>query len=347
MSEKRVNIFKKFKNKILDLCAKLGAVLGDFNEYKIKPIRYKVTDFLLKYLGLNRLGKKWRKLSNKTKKAITGYIFILPFLVGFAIFGLQPIINSIRMALADQFGPKPVDGGVEFIYEGFGFSQFKLIFESYPEHVEAILSVLGDVMLVVPLVLVFSLILSLLLNRKLKGIKVFRMIFFIPVILLSGNLIGYFQSYNLLVVPGMEGGAIQNVLDFYLPVGVSEIIMKAFDKVILILWLSGVQTLIFLAGLQKTNKPIYEAAAIDGATKWESFWKITFPSMLPLMMINIVYTTVVYANLGNELTRIISESTTLPGRDYASALSWILFGIELLVIGVYMLILKIANKHYE
>lgn len=339
------NFFVRIKDKISSFFGRLGEKIGDFNEYKVKPIRYKVTDFLAKYLGFNFLGAKFRKLSNRTKKAICGYLFILPFIIGFAIFGVQPIFNSIRMALSDFFGMK----GKTYVYEGFGFKQFELIFSENPVHLEAILTVFGDVMLVVPLVLVFSLILSLLLNRKLKGIKVFRMIFFIPVILLSGNLINYFQNYNLLVVPGIEGGAIQGVLDFYLPQGVSEVIMQAFNKVVLILWLSGVQTLIFLAGLQKTNKPVYEAAAIDGATKWEMFWKITFPSMLPLMMINIVYTTVIYANLGNDLTAAISKAAVSGdyGRDYASALAWILFGVELLVIGIYMLILRIANKHYE
>lgn len=340
--------FSKIFTPISNFFNKLGTKIGDFVEHKFKPVWYKVFDFVCKYLGFNWLGKQFRKMPNKTRRAVTGYIFILPFIIGFAFFGIVPIVNSIRMAFADYFGFKGPEEG--YVYEGFGFAQFKQIFSENPEHLEAILAVLGDVMLVVPLVLIFSLILSLLLNRKLKGVKIFRMIFFIPVILLSGNLLSYFRSYNLLTVPGIEGGSIQGVLEFYLPVEVSEIIMAAFDKVILILWLSGVQTLIFLAGLQKTNKPVYEAAAIDGATKWEMFWKITFPSMLPLMMINIVYTTVVYANLGNELTAFISETmdnATKFGRDYASALSWILFGIELVVIGIYLLILKIANKHYE
>ena len=236
--------FKNVGTKISGFFKKLGVKIGDFYEYKFKPIQYKVTDFLCKYLGFNWLGKKFRKLPNKTRRAITGYIFILPFIVGFILFGIQPIFNSIRMALSDFFGVKGKDG---FVYEGFGLEQFKILFNENPKHVEALLAVLGDVMLVVPLVLVFSLILSLLLNRKIKGVKVFRMIFFIPVILLSGNLITYFQNYNLLTVPGIQGGAIQGVLEFYLPVEITEIIMAAFEKVVLILWLSGVQTLIFLA----------------------------------------------------------------------------------------------------
>ena len=305
----------------------------------------------IKNFYVEKIQKPFGKLPHKVRKAIFGYVFVLPFIVGLIIFGAQPILKSIRMALADvyQSNIDELTQEVIFTAEGFGFTQFKLIFTENPDHLEAITAVLVDVAIVVPLVLIFSLILSLLLNRKIKGVKVFRMIFFIPVILLSGNLLTYFESYNLLVVPGMQGGAIQGILEFYLPAQVSDIIMQAFSVVILILWLSGVQTLIFLAGLQKTNKPVYEAAAIDGATKWEMFWKITFPSLIPLMIINIVYTAVIYSSLGNELTGLISSTANNIkfGRDYASALAWILFMIEIVVIGVYTLILQLANKHYD
>ena len=139
------------------------------------------------------------------------------------------------------------------------------------------------------------------------------------------------------------------MLDFYLPEKVVEIIIDVFGKIILILWFSGVQTLVFLAGLQKDNTAVYEAASIDGANKWEMFWKITFPTLMPLITINIIYTTVIYANTGNELTGIISSNIAPPeyGRDYASALSWILFGIEIVVILVYVLIFKLANRKYK
>lgn len=339
------NFLEKLKNKLSPVLAKVGAFFE-----KIGRALDKVGEFLKKYLGINWLASVYqKKLSNEAKKAVCGYLFILPFLIGLFIFGLKPLFTSIRMAISDYTDDIVQDDQKVTITEGWGIKQFEQLFVDNPEHVEAILNVLGDVLVVVPLVLIFSLILSLLLNRKLKGIKVFRMIFFIPVILLSGNLLGYFQEYDLLVVPALSSGDLADTLSFYLPEEITEIIMAAFNKVILILWLGGVQTLIFLAGLQKTNTPVYEAASIDGATSWEMFWKITFPSLFPLMLINIVYTTVVYANLGNELTEIIT-SVRLSGQygyDYASALAWMLFAIELVVIGVYVLALSLANKRYE
>lgn len=344
----------KVMKKIPRMVREFNGKIYDFYLAKIHPFIKKVTDRIAKYIGLKYLSRLYQeRLTVKSKKAVTGYLFILPWIIGLIIFGLQPVLKSIRMSFSDFSGVKAVlDGDTAravFIITGVSTAQFKQIFSDNPEHVQAILSVLGDVLVVVPLVLVFSLILSLLLNKKIRFIKIFRMIFFIPVILLSGNLLNYFNQYNLLTVPALTSSELRSVIEFYLPTQIADLILSAFSKVVLILWLGGVQTLIFLAGLQKTDKPIYESAAIDGASKWEIFWKITFPALMPLMIINIVYTTVIYSNLGNQLSSIISSSIVAPdyGRDYASALAWVLFGIELVVIGIYVALLKLANMRYR
>ena len=109
------------------------------------------------------------------------------------------------------------------------------------------------------------------------------------------------------------------------------------------------------------DKSMYEAAEIDGASMWELFWKITLPALIPLLYINIIYTTIVYSNLSNNaIVQIINVSSdenrslagTLVdevnyGRAYSAALSWILFTIELLVIGGYSLMVKLASKRYS
>ena len=323
--------------------------ISDFIRCKLSVWIITGLKFIGKYTGISWLYNKYQvNVSNKTKKAVAGYLFIALWLIGFAVFACGPIVESIRMAFATSAIDKYDEATNQFVFKisGFGLTQFKQIFSENPEHVEAIISTFVDVLVVVPLVLIFSLLLALLLHRKLKGIKIFRMIFFIPVILLSGNLLGYFNTYNLLTVSTLQNSELQGMLAFYLPEEVVDVILQIFGKIILILWFSGVQTLIFLAGLQKDNKSIYEAASIDGANKWEMFWKITFPTLMPLITINIVYTTVIYSNIGNDLTAIISRTITAVGyeRDYASALSWIMFGIELVVIGFYVLIFKLANR---
>ena len=345
---------KEILAKIGDFFKKIWIEISEFVRCKLAVWIGTGLKFIGKYTGISYLLAKYRKnVSNKHKKAIAGYLFIGLWIIGFILFAARPVFQSLRMAFADFAGSRIVanesTGTVKFFIEGFGLSQFQQIFKDNPDHVDAIISTFVDIAVVVPLVLIFSLLLALLLHRKLKGIKIFRMIFFIPVILLSGNLLGYFNSYDLLTVSTLQSSELQGMLAFYLPEEVVDVIINVFGKIILILWFSGVQTLVFLAGLQKDNKAIYEAASIDGANKWEMFWKITFPTLMPLININIIYTTVIYANTGNELTRIISEKIVPQdyGRDYASALSWILFGIELVVIFVYVLIFKLANRKYK
>ena len=308
--------------------------------------------FIGRKTGLAWVLERYSQAKTKTRKAIAGFFFISPWLVGLVFFGLRPLWVSLRMSVADmaRYIVDPQNQSVSFVIEGFSLSQYRRLIQNEPGHVEIILDVLLDVAMIVPLVMLFALVLALMLNQPIKGKGVFRVIFFIPVILLSGNMLAYFNQYDLLSVPAAAGGAITGAIDNYLPAQFSSIIGGAFDRIVLILWLSGVQILIFLAGLQKMNRSIYEAAAIDGASMWESFWKITLPSLYPLMILNIVYTTVVYANLSNNaLIGLINQTLTdiRFGRAYASALAWILFMIEILVIAAYVLIIKLSQRRYR
>jgi len=313
-----------------------------------------------KKVGLRWLKDKLRQIPNKIKHAIYGILFISPWLIGLGVLGVPLLVRSIRMALSDKY--YFITGqGWRIIGEWYHFTQFKRIFSDEPWHLEQILATLQDIALVIPLVVVFALILAMMLNQKTKGRAIFRTIFFIPVILLSGNMVSNFQSGGLLTVPAILSGQISGVMTEFFPEVFSEVILLAFGKIVLILWLSGVQILIFLAGLQKLDPALYEAAEIDGASMWEMFWKITLPALMPLMYINIIYTTVIYANLSNNPLNVIINVTsdewgslggTLTdevnyGRAYSAALSWVLFAIELVVIGGYSLIVKLASKRYE
>jgi len=295
------------------------------------------------------LNKKFQKLPNKKKQAIQGYMYITPWIIGFIVFGAIQLFTSIRMSLAERayYVVDEASNTSVFTMKGFSLTQFIQIFKDNPTHVTTILDTLKDVLIVIPLVIVFSLVLALLLKKPIKGRGIFRTIFFIPVILLSGNLLGYFSQYGLLVMPEAASSKIVSTISFYFPEGIANIISFAFSKIILILWLSGVQTIIFLSGLNKIDKTVYEAAAIEGANGWDSFWKITLPSISGLITINIIYTTVIYCNLSNNALVSLINSTMLNasfGRDYAAALSWILFFVELLVIGIYSLIIKLIFK---
>ncbi len=316
--------------------------------------------YIFKYTGLTWLNKKFSHLPNKYKKMVYAFIFILPWLIGLIYISIPIFLRSIRMALSDKY--YFITGvGWQITGKWYEFTQFKRIFANEPYHVERIIGTFQDIAIVVPLVVIFALILALMLNQKVKGIKIFRTIFFIPVILLSGNMLMNFERNALLTVPAIANGEISSFMQQYFPAVFNDIILSAFGKIVLILWLSGVQILIFLAGLQKMDKSIYEAARIDGASMWELFWKITLPALIPLIYLNIIYTTIIYANLSNNaIVQIINVHSdeagmmagTLTdeinfGRAYSAALSWILFFIELTVIGVYSLIVKLSSKRYD
>lgn len=333
------NKFKKFWQKILHFLKKVGHYILIGLSKVWWAIKYP-------FRPLNRL---FQKLSNKKKQAIQGYLYILPWIIGFLIFGAIQLFNSIRISLAENatYVINEAKGESVFKVYGFSFTQYIQIFRDHPDHVDTIMATFKDVMIVVPLVIVFALVLALLLKKSIKGRGIFRTIFFIPVILLSGNLLGYFSQYGLLVMPAAASSKITESIAFYFPESIAEIIGFAFGKIILILWLSGVQTIIFLAGLNKIDKAVYEAASIEGANGWDSFWKITLPSLSGLIIINVIYTTVIYCNLSNNaLVSLINDSMTSGalGRDYASALSWILFVLELLVIGIYTLIITLIFR---
>lgn len=293
---------------------------------------------------------KRKPLKNKTKKALYGYLFTLPWVIGFGLFGVYPLIRSLRFAFSSS---ESLNAATRtFTVKGFGFAQLVKLISDNPEHLKTIGSFSLDILEIVPIVLVFALILALLLNQKIKGRGIFRSIFFLPVVLLSGAMLGYFSSYNLLTVPSITNGALAEVIENFFPGFLSSLIIQIFSRIVLILWLSGVQILIFMAGLSKIDKQVYEAAKVDGASGWDCFWKITFPALIPLMYINIIYTTVIYSNLGNfnpliNLITTTQTDSTLYGRGYASMLSWILFLIDILVIGLYSLLIKLSSKRYE
>ncbi|MFP4178120.1 MAG: carbohydrate ABC transporter permease [Acholeplasmataceae bacterium] len=307
---------------------------------------------VLTFLGFDRIVRAYQGLRMRTRHAISGILFISPWLIGLYMFGLRPFLSSLRMSFASRaiYVIDENAQSVDFIVKGWTMKQFLTFIEQQPDHVASALAVFADIVLIVPLVMVFALILALMLNQPIKGRTVFRVIFFVPVILLSGNMISYFNQYDLLTVPAISGGSISAAIDRYLPEQFSFLVMGAFERIVLILWLSGVQTLIFLAGLQKTDRMVYEAAAIDGASLWDIFWKITLPGLHNLMVINIIYTTVIYANLSNNRLISLIQQMTVDvrfGRAYASALSWLLFIIELTIIGIYLLLIRVATKRYR
>ena len=194
-----------------------------------------------------------------------------------------------------------------------------------------------------PVILVFALIVAVMLNNKFRGRVFFRAIFFMPVIIMSGPVIsklltGYTVNFT------EEGSQIMLFLQ-----SLPGVISKPFvlDNLVLILWFSGVQILIYLAGLQKVSTSLYEAAEIDGAGAWEKFWKITLPHMGPIILINGIYTVVTIANYSEQaINQEISNSMFNTSMMYSlsAAMSWIYFLLVLLILAVVGLLFWFISK---
>lgn len=232
-----------------------------------------------------------------------------------------------------------------------GFDNFSYAFTVDALFTQELLTYLEELFISVPIILVFSLIIGLLLNQNIKFRGLFRTIFFLPVIITSGPVIEELMAQGVTAIPSIEEYAIFNVILNNSESYFNSTIIYLMDNLIFILWFSGVQILIFLAALQKIDRQIYEAAKIDGASSWECFWKVTLPSLSPIIIINVIYTVVTYSifALNPVVNHIQSNMFQInTGFGYASALSWIYFGVIALVLLIVVGLLTLrTNKKYS
>ena len=207
-------------------------------------------------------------------------------------------------------------------------------------------------MISAPIIVVFALIIAMMLNQNIKGKGFFRTIFFLPVIIVSGPILGMLTEQGAGSISAIDTQAITTAISSVLPSMIAEPISELFQNMITILWYSGVQILIFLSGLQKIDKSMYEAAKIDGGSGWECFWKITLPNLKSMILLNAVYTVVFISNNDqNPIIELIKTSmfsgTKEKGYGYASAMAWLYTLVVLLIVGLFALILATRKDQYE
>lgn len=273
-----------------------------------------------------------KSVSNARKNTYVAYAFISLWLLGFLVFTLYPILQTAYLSFQNV---KVTGAGIKSTFVGIkNFSDAFLVDVSFSD---TLITYFGEIIIYVPIVIVFSLAMSLLLNMKLKGTGFFRTIFFLPVIISSGPVISMLVSKGSLSIPSidafLESGSIMNSM----PSPIGGMITQALGSFIIILWYSGVPILIFLAGLTKIDKSVYEAASIDGAGPWERFWKITLPYLNPMVILNVVYTIITISTFAlNGVIQHIQKTSfdANYGLGYAAALSWIYFAVLLVMLAI-------------
>jgi len=278
--------------------------------------------------------------NKKTRNIFTGYLFIFPWLVGFLLFTLWPMIYSFYLGFFDvRLTPR----GIRTSYQGF--ENFTEAIFSDPVLLENVFEYLQQIILHVPVIIVFSLIIALLINQDIKGQGFYRTIFFLPVIILSGPVIEQLMAQEATTIPGIGDYTLFNIID-NIDWTIMEWISDLFEEIIMVLWFSGVQILIFLAGLQKIDNSTREAAMIDGASAWEMFWKITLPAVKPLIIVNVIYTVIDISTFDlNPIIIYIREQmfNVFTGFGYSSALGWLYFILISSILIISVIILNIRE----
>lgn len=284
----------------------------------------------------NMSPQKHLNISHRTRRTITGSLFFLPWLIGFLVITAYPLIYSLVICF-NQVQIKP--GAIELEY--IGWEYFRQAFAVDTEYPTKLVSSVSNVLLGTPLVVVFSLVIALLLNGKFKGRTVYRIIFFMPVIIMSGPVMAELVSESSAMSIDMDIMGIRGIL-MEMDRGWANILSTFLNSFIRILWFCGVQIIVFLAGLQKIDRSMYEAASIDGATMWEAFWKITLPHMRPIILLNAIYTIIEMGTAAEDVTNVKIVGAV---RDiarpysYAAVLSWIYaFCLLIMILFVFLLL---------
>ena len=297
--------------------------------------------------------KKKKPASLDRKKARAGWWFVLPFVAVFIAVYLPIIFDSIRFSFHEL--EIQATGGYDLIYVGWDNFQ-EALFED-AGYVTTLVAGIRQLILDIPAIVIFSLFMAIMLNDKMPGRTLFRAIFFIPVILSTGIIDSIDQSNSMMtymgssdgISPGAEGSQttaneIISAMDIQklfanmkVGKGLVDYVAGLVNDIYNIVNRSGVQMLIFLAGLQSINPAIYESCRIDGASSWETFWKITFPMISPMILVNTIYTVIdSFTSESNRVMRYIDEvyRNAANGQVLSSAMSWMYFLIVIAMIAI-------------
>jgi len=308
-----------------------------------------------------------KKLTMANKNAISGYLFILPFVIGFVMFLAYPLYQAVRMAFSEVWLiPAESTFGWEWtgIWREEPLSNIRRALTVDAAFTRAMVEEIFNMALLVPAILVFSLFVAVLLNRKFAGRGFVRAVFFLPVILASGVLVGIETNNSLLNAVSQQiqdanaakagiTGVIERMLENLVGgAGIGEFfeyILGIINQIYTIAMASGIQILIFLAGLQTINPSIYEAASIEGATAWENFWKITFPMISPMILVVVVYSIIDFmVRTDGEVMDMVYTQMTLHSRfGYGSAIAMIYFSAVALILGVVGFIISRLVYYYD
>lgn len=281
------------------------------------------------------------------REARMGYVFVAPWIIGVLAFVGYPLVQSFRyMWYNIRITP------LEMKFIPVGTQNFTQIWLENHEFPEQLVTYIWQTIVEVPIIVVFALLIAMMLNGKIKMKGFFRLVFFLPVIIVSGPVMNMLVSEGASTIPAMNVQSIVAAFERFMPSKIANSIGEIFSNMIMILWYSGVQILIFLSALQKMDPALYEAAKIDGGSGWECFWKITLPTLKPMILLNAIYSVIfLSSNEQNDLINMIEgamfSGTKEKGYGYASAMAWMYALVVTAIVLLFFAILGSKKDAYD
>ncbi len=297
-----------------------------------------------------RRGSWYYRLPFAKKMGMWGVIFLTPWILGFFLFFLSPMIQVFF------YSAHKVDiqqgGGLSFLY--MGLDNFKQALTVDPTFTRQLVDTVLDALVNTPLVLVFSLLCAILLNGRFRGRAVARAIFFIPIVLGTGLMVDKVASVSAMM---MQEATQQNafsaeiVYDLLFSLNIGEDIViflaNAVNNILEIVSLSGIQILIFLAALQSISPSLYEVARIEGATGYETFWRVTVVMVSPMILTCMVYTLSDLFMRSEIMQRIYDVAFKTGNYGLSAAMSCIYLIVNLVIIGVAVKLMSKVVFYYD
>lgn len=301
-----------------------------------------------------------RKSKLNSKYQPIAYAFVAPFILGTVTFFIYVLTVSLQFSFAAVS-----TGSSSYELNYVGFNNYKYAFLTDTQFVRRMVTSLIELVTNTPIILIFSLFTAVLLNQNMPGRTFFRAVFFLPVIVATGiiadadanNTVLQVLSSSSAIDTGMAARTAflssEAITEFFGSLNFSPTLIgyvtSAVDNIINVIDKSGVQIIIFLAGLQSISPSIYEYAKTEGATGWDIFWKITVPLISPIMLVNLFYTVVDYTTGKNSILSYVSSlSFTNAKFGEASAMAWIFLLAVMLILlitaGIIMLCVKKGNR---
>ncbi len=284
---------------------------------------------------------KNKKSNFEKRRSRTGYMFLAPWMFATVLLLIYPIIFSLSLSLGH------INNYVTYNMDFVGIENYREAFVVDEVFLPVLLNAIKDMLINTPMILVFALLVAIMLDRDIRLKGMFRLIFFLPVLLGTGYVMKQLLAQDV-QGDSMElarGLLLPQSIQSYLGTTVTGYITEFFNRITLVMWKSGVPIVLTLSGLQSISMSLYEASRIDGASEWEIFWKITLPMITPILLLDAVYTIISYAmDDSSVLNYIVEQAFSKSKFEYSAAMGWIYFAIVLILLGIVFLIIRPFTK---